>query len=357
MRNESSGMTVIYDGKKNTLLCEGTVKEYPIGGLACEYARLAPSELKPIFNSYPKQSDAKSADNATEALMWIKDELIKTQLPVVALMCFASVIEAFSDLMNRSEIEIETHLSEINMDIENDDVKKFILDGTGSNSFSDNTIGDMFSYAYYVFSMEYVVFKYLFIALTKSVEKEAGEEVDLEEYEKSLNTFGSMYSTELMSAQHFGFKLLNIEGKIQSIFTIESSVSLLVFEVAHLIETSTAIIKCKNCNNYFVSMGRSDTIYCDYPSPQDHSKKCNEIGPQITRAEKEKNDEATKLYRKVYMRYKMLEKRNPNENRYSIILKELVEGSKGWRQVIKDDPERREEYISWIQSYERKAGR
>ena len=104
-------------------------------------------------------------------------------------------------------------------------------------------------------------------------------------------------------------------------------------------------------------MGRSDTIYCDYPSPQDHSKKCNEIGPQITRAEKEKNDEATKLYRKVYMRYKMLEKRNPNENRYSIILKELVEGSKGWRQVIKDDPERREEYISWIQSYERKAGR
>jgi hypothetical protein len=54
------------------------------------------------------------------------------------------------------------------------------------------------------------------------------------------------------------------------------------------------------------------------------------------------------------MRNKMLEKRNPEETKYTVILRELVDGSKRWRRIIKENPDRQNEYLAWIQSYDRK---
>ena len=310
--------------------------------------------MKAIFDSYPDRLVKRTHENILDALMWIKKELLRTQSPVIALMCLTEVIEAVADLMNHSEEDINSHLADINENIDEDEVKKYILDGTGSRLFSNHTVWDVLSYSYYFFSMQYVIFKHMFTALGKSAEKEAGQNINLDAYERTLNLFGSFYSTEFMSAQHFEFKIVAIEGKLESLYTIQSSVSLLVFEVAHLIENNSPISKCKNCNNFFVSTGRSDIIYCDYPSPQDPDKKCSEIGAQIARAEKEKNDKATRLYRKIYMRNKMLEKRNPEETKYTVILRELVDGSKRWRRIIKENPDRQNEYLAWIQSYDRK---
>ena len=48
------GLNIEFDGKKNIVMESGIIKEYPIGGLICEYARLRPTELKPIImeNTY-----------------------------------------------------------------------------------------------------------------------------------------------------------------------------------------------------------------------------------------------------------------------------------------------------------------
>ena len=35
--NMDFGLAVTYNGKSYTLLCEGIVKDYPVGGLICEY--------------------------------------------------------------------------------------------------------------------------------------------------------------------------------------------------------------------------------------------------------------------------------------------------------------------------------
>src|SRR5699024_11356250 len=64
-------------------------------------------------------------------------------------------------------------------------------------------------------------------------------------------------------------------------------------------------VKCKNCGNYFVPVGRSDSVYCGYPSPQDKTKECREVGANATRAKKMKNDVLTQEYRRLYMRLKM----------------------------------------------------
>ena len=61
------------------------------------------------------------------------------------------------------------------------------------------------------------------------------------------------------------------------------------------------------------------------------NKCCKEIGAQVARAEKEKNDVATKSYRKVYMRYMTHLSRHPNDEEKRNKLKELTSGIKEWR--------------------------
>jgi|GEM_PF-3245370 hypothetical protein len=120
--------------------------------------------------------------------------------------------------------------------------------------------------------------------------------------------------------------------------SLKSSMSLLLFEMAHLMETGTDISKCKNCGNYFIQTGRSDAIYCEYPSPKNPERTCKEIGAQITRTEKMKKDTATRLYRNIYMRDKMLQKRHPDKKEYDTRLNQLVEGAKRWRKILKHHP-------------------
>ena len=43
------GLNVDFDGKKNIVMENENIKEYPIGGMICEYARLRPTEIKPII--------------------------------------------------------------------------------------------------------------------------------------------------------------------------------------------------------------------------------------------------------------------------------------------------------------------
>ena len=60
-------------------------------------------------------------------------------------------------------------------------------------------------------------------------------------------------------------------------------------------------MKCKNCGHYFVSEGRSDAVYCSCPLWENKDKTCKDVGAQVTRANKEKNEAAAKEYLRVCM--------------------------------------------------------
>ena len=66
------GLNVDFDGKKNIVMEGDIIKEYPIGGMACEYARLRPTEIKPLIleNSYFQDADLQ--ENGGHALMATK---------------------------------------------------------------------------------------------------------------------------------------------------------------------------------------------------------------------------------------------------------------------------------------------
>lgn len=343
---------VTFNGKINTILSNGIVKEYPIGGMMCEYARLKPYELKEIFDSYPDRNKPKDTEKMGEATMWLLDKLMETQDTVTALMCITEVLNGVSDLFKAKDDELRKLLNDANNDDETKKIRDFILKDTGASQFNDETIGDLLSYGYYIFALQYSIFRASFDVIMKSAEAECEGESYKGDDEATLNMFGTMYQVESLNYQHFDFKIIAMEGKFESLYSINNSLSLLLFETAHLIESETLVSKCKNCGHYFINTGRSDTVYCNYPSPQDSTRMCNEIGAQITRAEKVKNDEATKLYRRIYMRNKMLQTRHPGEAKYGDILHELVEGAKKWRKILKNSPERNQEYLDWISSYD-----
>ena len=351
------GMTVECDGKKNTILCQGIVKEYPIGGMICEYARLRPTDLKKIFNSYPDKNSERTTKNMMTALEWLIHRMKKEYDPVIALMCLTECVSSMLDLVKATPEDLKWLLDTANENVENDKMKQYILKDTGDTKFQIDTIGGMLSYCYYLVSFNYVIFKHVFSTLMRYEEESGCETESHKKDKKVVDSIFDFYSSDMISMQHIDFKILLIEGKFCSVYTIESSLSLLLFELAHILDDDTESIKiqkCKNCGNYFIVNGRSDSKYCDYPSPQNQNKSCKAIGAQIAMSEKLKNDEATHLYRKIYMRNKMLQKRHPNDKKYPAVLKQLVTEAKRWRKTIKENPESYPDYMNWLRKFEHK---
>lgn len=350
-----NGMTVQFDGEKNTILCNGIVKDYPIGGMICEYSRLHPTELKKVFDSYPQKNNPRNSDNLFNGLMWLRDRLIEEFDPVIALMCLTECSSVIFDLVKVSPEELNQLLDEANENEETKNVKQYILKDTGYDKFQVDTMGGVLSYCYYETSMQFIIFKHAFNTLMRYSSEEKEEEENLESKKKDeefINVLFSFYDTKDIQVQHIDFKIAIIEGEFCSLYTIGSSFSLLLFELAHIIDNEVKIEKCKNCGHYFVINGRSDSKYCDYPSPQNPNKTCKAVGAQIAMSEKLKNDEATHLYRKIYMRNKMLQKRHPDDQKYPAILRKLVSEAKMWRKKLKQDPKVYSDYLKWVKQFD-----
>ena len=124
----------------------------------------------------------------------------------------------------------------------------------------------------------------------------------------------------------------------------------MLFEFAHVLDNDIKIIKCRNCNKYFVPIGRTDTIYCGYPSPQNKDKACRDIGAQVTRTKKIKNDIVTMEYRRLYMRLKMRLKRHPEDKRIQQKLIELTNEMKILRNKREAGLVSSDDILEWISS-------
>lgn len=155
-----------------------------------------------------------------------------------------------------------------------------------------------------------------------------GDSTDTEQREKVLKMYDDLYGN-LMDMQHIEYRVISTAEKgLESFFTIKTSLSLLLFEMANAQKIDVSFIKCENCKNIFVPEGRCDAIYCSYPSPQNEQKSCKEVGAQIARANKEKTDIVTGAYRKMYMRYKMATQRHPHDKGKRLLFEKLTTGMK-----------------------------
>ena len=63
------GLNVDFDGKKNIVMMGDIINVYPVGGMVCEYARLRPTEIKPLIMENPYFHDTDLNGNGSHALM------------------------------------------------------------------------------------------------------------------------------------------------------------------------------------------------------------------------------------------------------------------------------------------------
>ncbi len=111
---------------------------------------------------------------------------------------------------------------------------------------------------------------------------------------------------------------------------------------------------CENCGIAFIPYNRSDTIYCDRPSPQDSYKTCKEYGARKAYQNNLNSNESMKLYRNIYMQKQMLSKRNPDIESYQKDFQNYKTQSKKWKNNIKLGLNTEDEYYSWLKDLRRK---
>ncbi len=97
-----------------------------------------------------------------------------------------------------------------------------------------------------------------------------------------------------------------------------------------ILKKNNKIIKqCKNCQKYFIPI-RKNAVYCYFPSLQNPEKTCNQIGPQIDRIDRRKNDTVEAEHYKRYQQLIMAKKRK----------EEAGEDSTHFKQRLKEEAKR-----------------
>lgn len=335
------GLNVDFDGKKNIVMEGDIIKEYPIGGMACEYARLHPNEIKPLILENPYFQDTDLKENGGHALMSLYETSLKKFGIITAVMIITDFSGFMADFSRANEEELKGLLDPLNGDKDTNKINSFVLEETGFDEFGISTIGQAMLTAYAAYADCYVAFKHSFNMLA------SGEEYE----EDQVMAFWGLYATNT-DFQHIDFHIMFYDNAFHSIYTIKSSMSLILFEAAHAMDANTKFVKCKNCGNYFVPVGRSDSVYCGYPAPQDETKECRDVGANATRARKMKNDVLTQEYRRLYMRLKMAIKRHPDDTALQERFQELTEGMKVRKEQKEEGAISVDDILEWLTSFD-----
>lgn len=337
------GLNVEFDGKKNIVMEGDVIKEYPIGGMICEYARLRPTEIKAFIMENPYFEDTDLKENGGRALMSFY-EAIKEKLDVVtAIMVLTDFSNLMADFNRASDEELKELLDSLD-DTETHQIKSYILENTGFEEYGISTIGQALLSAYAGFANCYMPFKHTFNMLASGADYE----------ENQVMAFLNLYADNI-NFQHIDFHIMFFDNAFHSVYTIKSAMSLILFEAAHAMDAKTKFVKCKNCGNYFVPVGRSDSVYCGYPAPQDKTKECRDVGANATRARKMKNDVLTQEYRRLYMRLKMAIKRHPDDVQLQELFSELTNGMKEKRSQLQKNLISTDGILEWLSSFDNKA--
>lgn len=341
--NIDFGLNTIFDGNKYRLIMAQSDDEYPIGGLICEYMRLTPTDIKDVILSCDGLEKEGSTDNYLDTFLQFHENVNKEFPPVISTMIVLEFMNSADDWFKAvRENHVQKYLGLF--DNSYDSVKKYIFENTGCDKVGGDTVLQILLTSYCSFADKYIVTKAMFNQIMES------NDTDDESHTRGVEAFAAMYGSH-MDMQHIDYRLILTEKGFESLYTIKSSFSLLIFDMAHAINTETNIVKCKNCGHYFVPEGRSDAVYCSYPLRENKEKTCKDVGAQVTRANKEKNDAVTKEYRKVYMRYKMTTNRHPEDAAASERFEQLTSEVREWRNKMAHGTATTDEFLAWLAQF------
>ena len=337
------GLPVTLENGMYTLLVSDFIKEYPLGGLISEYCRLAPYTIKDVIMSCDNIFTETTGENLDAAHMQFHKKLYENYPPVTATMISLEFQNAISDWVVAIRDDKIDELTKLYTE-KSPAISEYIFKDTPYNDIGCSTVLHVFLSAYYSFADSFTLTKFMFNNILDF------NTTDKERQQNVIDTYSEMYGS-FISVQHIDYRILALNTGLTPLYTIKTSLSLLLFEMAQTQKADTTFHVCPNCNQVFVPEGRKDTVYCSYPSPQNKEKSCREIGAQIARANKEKTDIVTSEYRKAYMRHKMMTKRHPYDKEKRNRFDSLTTGMKEWRVKLADCTATSEQFLSWLEQY------
>lgn len=157
-------------------------------------------------------------------------------------------------------------------------------------------------------------------------------------------------------AAHDNFKRIvsrisksGLRTKIYKSFEVTGLWDAILIALSGAVESNTFIKICPLCGKYFVPE-KSNSRYCSYPSIEDPTKSCSEYIKYTKYLEKNRSDEATRLYKQIYNL-----KRNRLKNASTQVtieddLKEFMMSGEKWRNDVKSGLKSEKEYIEWLKN-------
>lgn len=336
------GITVEYNGKHYVVLTSEGTHEYAIGEMACELMRVYMPDLKEILLSVESFQSPLEKELMINTLFWLRGEFRKKYPTVISEVLAADFLNNATEYFEASDEGKKEWLDSIDTIENRQKIHKYIFGGSGCDDIGVETIGQFLLTLYFLVSFNHTLFKAAFAAFANADNSKEDQD----------NTYTLIrMSSEDINIQDIEYRILEYDDRFNSVFTIKSMISLYLFEIAHIYDGDVPIVRCKNCSHYFIPLKRSDTRYCNYPSPENPEKTCKEIGAQKAWANKEKTDDVTREYRKVYMRYKMTVKRHPDNKEAQQKLDRLTDGIREWRQKLEAGEASTADFMRWLEEF------
>lgn len=342
------GTKVEFDGKRYILLDSEKRDEYRIGEMICELSRLDIYSFKSLLLKVPNFDDIVDESLSLDNLKWLRNEMSKSYSPLICEMVFYEFYNCSTEYFDcekktQKDDDWQWEWSDsIDQLCNTNGIGNNVFSNTGYEGVGTETLGQFLLSIYVEVAFDFLWIMDQFDHFLNGGVKES----------RQKNKYKIVRMSKRDSyLQHIDYSIAYENGGLHSIYKIKTMWSLGLFEMAHIYEQGVPIIRCKNCGQYFVPRNRSDTKYCNYPAPDGEGKTCKEIGAQKAWAAKEKTDDVTREYRRVYMRYKMTVNRHPDNKEVQERLEQLTEGIKQWRQKLASGEAEKDDFMRWLEQF------
>ena len=303
----ANGLMISYDDGKNRILTPRYEKAsiYPVGNLMClifqgEILDNISRILYNCINACPMSNDSLTQDSIEDAEHYVLSSLLYDDFyPAqrIAQGSFIRVIERYraldSQRMSRLLQEELLRVNELNMPF---------------NNIGFSNVGTFLRLCFNNYYVDLANALSFFNALSATLSGSANEQekAAYNELLDSLQDPGIVPGIEIKS-------MLDISGRMNNFYVINSFLSLVMFEFAHIESSDVLIRRCQNpdCGKFFTAK-RSDAKYCSFPSPQNPVRLCKNYYPQLLYSKKIKENELDHLIKNTYGRLYNQRRRHPD---------------------------------------------
>lgn len=304
---QTNGLMISYESGKNHVLTSRFEKDssYPVGNLMClifqgETLDNIRRILYNCINVCPMSNDALTQDSIEDAENYVLSSLLYDDFcPAqrIAQGSFIRVAEQYRALDNQSMSRLLQEellrVNELNMPF---------------NNIGFSNVGTFLRLCFNNYYVDLVNALSFFNALSATLSGSANEQekATYNELLDSLQNPDIVPEIEIKS-------ILDTSGRMSNFYVINSFLSLVMFEFAHIESSDVVIRRCQNpdCGKFFTAK-RSDAKYCSFPSPQNPVQPCKNYYPQLMHSKKLKENELARLIKNTYGRLYNQKRRHPD---------------------------------------------